>query len=148
MKNQSTKTNATKTNITIDFTALFNDILNSKTKFDLVMSMTKNGYMTTTKPTTTNNVNDLYIQVNNGFRIWLRKNRIDLLGLNDDLTALHTILIDNGIKCDDNGVIEKTDNGCQYRTHRIECIEKTVNAFNVIMNYLVTNGMVLPTPTK
>ena len=72
------KTNNTKTNVTVDFTALYTAVNTAKTKNSLITAWLSNGYYTTTKPTTTANTNDLYIQLSDKSRLLFTKKYIKL----------------------------------------------------------------------
>ena len=140
-KTKQSNANATKTNNTYD--SMFNELLTAKCKNDLVTTMLKYGMSTTTSPTTTPNANDLYIQFNDFSRVWLRKSRIDFLSTVDTCNSLKNALDENKVDYDKFfGVIEKSDNGCSKRTHRLEKIEKTANAFNTIINFLLENNAI------
>lgn len=78
MSTRKTTTNATKTNKSLDFTALYNDLVLCKSKYELVATMMKHGYYTTTQPTTTANTNDLYIQFNDKSRLLIGKKSLKL----------------------------------------------------------------------
>lgn len=130
--------NANKINVTANFDEMFNELCKSTNKLALVTTFNKFGYSTTTSPTTTNNINDLYIQVNDKSRIWLRKSRIDFLSLETTCNDLLKVLDNKSLQ-----VIEKTDNGCSFRSHRIECIPKTTEYFNIIMKFLLDNDKIL-----
>ena len=138
-KKQSTKT-ANNKKVNAKYETLYTALTTAKCKNDLVVAMLKSGYSTTTKPTTTANVNDLYIQFNDLSRVWLRKNRIDFLSTETTCNALETALKNANIKCEKT--IEKSDNGCSKRSHRVECIEKSLTAFQVVFDFLLENGVV------
>ena len=78
MGTRKNATNATKTNKSLDFTALYNDLITCKSKYELVATMMKHGYYTTTTPTTTPNTNDLYIQFNDKSRLLIGKKSLKL----------------------------------------------------------------------
>ena len=114
----STKTNATKTNA--NYTDLYTDLLKCGSKFELVATMIKHGYYTTTQPTTTPNTNDLYIQFNDKSRLLIGKKSLKLY-TNDEHAKQFDLQFD------------KVNDG-SYRVKRAT-VANTIENFTLIFNH-------------
>lgn len=114
----STKNNATKTNA--NYTDLYTDLLKCGSKFELVATMIKHGYYTTTQPTTTKNVNDLYIQFNDKSRLLIGKKSLKLY-TNDEHAKQFNLQFD------------KVNDG-SYRVKRAT-VANTIENFTLIFNH-------------
>ena len=115
---KTTKTNATKTNV--NYTDLYTDLLKCGSKFELVATMLKHGYYTTTQPTTTKNVNDLYIQFNDKSRLLIGKKSLKLY-TNDEHAKQFDLQFD------------KVNDG-SYRVKRAT-VANTIENFTLIFNH-------------
>ena len=122
---KTTTTNATKTNATINYETLYNELIECKTKCELVTTMLKYNLYTSTKPTTTANANDLYIQFNEKSRLLISKKSLKVYTNNDHSTALNAI--------DNNFIFDSVNDG-SYRVKRAT-VAKTIENFTTIFKY-------------
>ena len=119
------KTNNEKTNTTINYEALYNELVECKTKCELVTTMLQYGLYTSTKPTTTANANDLYIQFNEKSRLLISKKSLKVYTNNDHSTAINAI--------DNNFIFDSVNDG-SYRVKRAT-VAKTIENFTTIFKY-------------
>ena len=131
----SRKTNATKTNVTIDVNALFTELSTATCKKSLVDTMTKYGLQCVTAPTTTPNTNDLYLQFNANkcgdvSRIQLTSKSIKLW-CTDAVKSLFTDL-----------TFDAVNDGSSRKSRAT--VKKTVDNFTTIFNVLFDNGVIVP----
>ena len=119
------KTNNEKTNVTINYETLYNDLVECKTKCELVTTMLQYGLYTSTKPTTTANANDLYIQFNEKSRVLISKKSLKVYTNNDHSTAINAI--------DNNFIFDSVNDG-SYRVKRAT-VAKTIENFTTIFKY-------------
>lgn len=124
-KTTTTKTNATKTNVTINYETLYNELVECKTKCELVTTMLQYGLYTSTKPTTTANANDLYIQFNEKSRVLISKKSLKVYTNNDHSNAINAI--------DNNFIFDSVNDG-SYRVKRAT-VSKTIENFTTIFKY-------------
>lgn len=124
VNNATVATNATKTNETINFETLYNQLIDCKTKCELVTVMLSHGLYTSTTPTTTPNVNDLYIQFNEKSRLLIGKKTLKVY--TNDVHAIE-LAKTNGF------IFDKVNDG-SYRTKRAT-VQKTVDNFKTIFSY-------------
>ena len=122
---KTTTTNATKTNATINYETLYNELVECKTKCELVTTMLQYGLYTSTKPTTTANANDLYIQFNEKSRVLISKKSLKVYTNNDHSTAINAI--------DNNFIFDSVNDG-SYRVKRAT-VAKTIENFTTIFKY-------------
>ena len=122
---KTTTTNATKTNATINYETLYNELVDCKTKCELVTTMLQYGLYTSTKPTTTANANDLYIQFNEKSRLLISKKSLKVYTNNDHSTAINAI--------DNNFIFDSVNDG-SYRVKRAT-VAKTIENFTTIFKY-------------
>lgn len=119
------KSNSKKVNNVVNFEKLYSELIECKTKCELVNTMLKYNLYTSTKPTTTNNINDLYIQFNEKSRLLISKKSLKVYTNNENankISKLHNdFIFDN---CVDGS----------YRTKRAT-VSKTIENFISIMNY-------------
>ena len=133
---KTTKTNATKTNA--KYNDLYTELLTATCKRDLVDTMNKYGYRTTTIPTTTPNVNDLYVQFSDKSRLLITKQSLKVYTNNDHATALN--------KVDNKFYFDNVNDG-SYRTKR-STVANTLENFTTIFEYYFKNGCIDLLPTK
>ena len=119
------KTNNEKSNVTINYETLYNDLVECKTKCELVTTMLQYGLYTSTKPTTTANANDLYIQFNEKSRLLISKKSLKVYTNNDNATAINAI--------DNNFIFDSVNDG-SYRVKRAT-VSKTIENFTEIFKY-------------
>ena len=119
------KTNNEKTNVTINYETLYNELVECKTKCELVTTMLQYGLYTSTKPTTTANANDLYIQFNEKSRLLISKKSLKVYTNNDHSTAINAI--------DNNFIFDSVNDG-SYRVKRAT-VAKTIENFTTIFKY-------------
>ena len=119
------KTNNEKTNATINYETLYNELVECKTKCELVTTMLQYGLYTSTKPTTTANANDLYIQFNEKSRLLISKKSLKVYTNNDHSTAINAI--------DNNFIFDSVNDG-SYRVKRAT-VAKTIENFTTIFKY-------------
>ena len=124
VNNETVETNAAKTNSTINFETLYNQLVDCKTKCELVTVMLSHGLYTSTTPTTTPNVNDLYIQFNEKSRLLIGKKTLKVY-TND----AHSIELSKNT----GFIFDKVNDG-SYRTKRAT-VQKTVDNFKTIFSY-------------
>ena len=131
--------NETKNNETFDYDKFFNSYIECHTKHDIVSVCTTNGIYTTTKPTDTNNMNDLYIQLFDKSRIKLNKTSLQVYTCTDISVELETLF-----KCKSDVVNDGT-----YRTHRLT-LSKTVDTVKSLFDYFSTKTLLYTSqiPTK
>ena len=122
---KTTTTNATKTNVTINYETLYNDLIDCKTKCELVTTMLQYDLYTSTKPTTTANANDLYIQFNEKSRLLISKKSLKVYTNNDNANAINAI--------DKNFIFDSVNDG-SYRVKRAT-VAKTIENFTTIFKY-------------
>ena len=122
---KTTTTNATKTNVTINYETLYNELVECKTKCELVTTMLQYGLYTSTKPTTTANENDLYIQFNEKSRLLISKKSLKVYTNNDNANAINAI--------DNNFIFDSVNDG-SYRVKRAT-VAKTIENFTEIFKY-------------
>lgn len=151
-KNNETKTttktttkksveNVTKNNSTFDYDKFFNEYIECHTKHEIVSVCTTNGIYTTTKPTDTNNMNDLYIQLFDKSRIKLNKTSLQVYTCNDISIELEKLF---GCKSD------LVSDG-SYRTNRLT-LSKTVDTVKSLFEFFSTKTLLytsqIPTKTE
>ena len=119
------KTNNEKQNATINYETLYNELVECKTKCDLVTTMLQYGLYTSTKPTTTANANDLYIQFNEKSRVLISKKSLKVYTNNDNANAINAI--------DNNFIFDSVNDG-SYRVKRAT-VAKTIENFTTIFKY-------------
>ena len=122
---KTTTSNATKVNVTINYEKLYNELVECKTKCELVTTMLQYGLYTSTKPTTTANANDLYIQFNEKSRLLISKKSLKVYTNNDNATAINAI--------DNNFIFDSVNDG-SYRVKR-STVAKTIENFTEIFKY-------------
>lgn len=141
---KTTTTNNTKTNTTktVDTVALYNELIEScktSTKYALVKTMNKFGIQCTTSPTTTPNLNDLYLQFN--------ANKCG------DLSRIHFTSKSIKVWCTDFSKSLFTDlifddvNDGSVRKYRAT-IAKTVENFTMVFDKFFNNGIIKMLPTN
>ena len=137
--NNEPKTNATKNNSTFDYDKFFKSYIECHTKHDIVSVCTTNGIYTTTKPTDTNNMNDLYIQLFDKSRIKLNKTSLQVYTCNDISVELEKLF-----SCKSDVVNDGT-----YRTNRLT-LSKTVETVKSLFEYFSTKTLlyISQIPTK
>ena len=137
--NNEPKTNATKNNSTFDYDKFFNEYVECKTKHEIVSVCTTNGIYTTTKPTDTNNMNDLYIQLFDKSRIKLNKTSLQVYTCNDI-----SIELENLFNCKSDLVTDGS-----YRTNRLT-LSKTVDTVKSLFEYFSKKTLlyISQVPTK
>lgn len=131
------KTNNKKTNTTIEFKALYEELLTATNKCQLVDAFNHAGYICTTAKTTTNNTNDLYAQFRHNrcgdvSRIQFAKKVLKVYateGVKNDLTDLH-----------EDYIVDAVNDG-SARKFRI-VLPNTEENFNSIFGYFVNAGIV------
>lgn len=134
--------NETKNNetFTFNYDQFFNDYIKCKTKHEIVSVCSENGLYTTTKPTDTVNLNDLYIQFFDKSRLKLNKTSLQIYTCNDISTELETLF-----SCKSDVVNDGT-----YRTHRLT-LSKTVDTIKSVFDYFSSKTLLyinqLPTKT-
>lgn len=133
------KSNATKTNATINFDALFNDLCECKTKNALATVYNKYGFKCVTAPTTTNNTSDLYTQFNANkcgdiSRIMFTSKSIKVYASDAVRDGIQSI--------DKSYVFDKVNDGA-VRKSRLT-VSRTVENFTKIFSWFINNGIVLP----
>ena len=131
--------NVTKNNSTFDYEKFFNSYIECHTKHDIVSVCTTNGIYTTTKPTDTNNMNDLYIQLFDKSRIKLNKTSLQVYTCNDVSIELEKLF---GCKSD-----LVTDGS--YRTNRLT-LSKSVDTIKSLFEYFSKKTLLYTSqiPTK
>lgn len=129
MKSTKTTTNATKTNQSVDFTALYDALNNAKTKNALITAMYANGYYTSTKPTTTANTNDLYIQFIDKSRLLFSKRTIKLYTCESIASSKYFKSI---------GTHKPTNDGSYRKV--IVSVENTLDNFNKLFQYFALSN--------
>lgn len=133
--------NVTKNNSTFDYDKFFNSYIECHTKHDIVSVCTTNGIYTTTKPTDTNNMNDLYIQLFDKSRIKLNKTSLQVYTCSDISIELEKLF---GCKSD-----LVTDGS--YRTNRLT-LSKTVDTVKSLFDYFSKKTLLyisqIPTKTE
>ena len=139
--NNEPKTNATKNNSTFDYEKFFNSYIECHTKHDIVSVCTTSGIYTTTKPTDTNNMNDLYIQLFDKSRIKLNKTSLQVYTCNDVSIELEKLF---GCKSD------LVSDG-SYRTNRLT-LSKSVDTIKSLFEYFSKKTLLyisqIPTKTE
>ena len=132
--------NETKNNVTFDYEKFFNEYIECKTKHEIVSVCSENGIYTTTKPTDTPNLNDLYIQFFDKSRLKLNKTSLQVYTSNDISIELETLF-----SCKSDIVNDGT-----YRTHRLT-LSKTVDTIKSVFDYFSGKTLLyinqLPTKT-
>lgn len=113
--------NSKKVNSTPNYEKLFNELCECNTKHQLVDTMNKNGYRTTTQPTDTPNKNDLYIQFIDKSRVLISSKSLKVYTNDENASELKDFTFD------------KVNDG-SYRTKRAT-ISKTVENFNKVFDY-------------
>ena len=119
------KSNSKKINTNVNFEKLYTELIECKTKCELVNTMLKYNLYTSTKPTTTQNINDLYIQFNEKSRLLISKKSLKVYTNNE-----HSIKIN---KLHNDFIFDNCVDG-SYRTKRAT-VPKTIENFINIMNY-------------
>ena len=137
--NNEPKTNATKNNSAFDYDKFFKSYIECHTKHDIVSVCTTNGIYTTTKPTDTNNMNDLYIQLFDKSRIKLNKTSLQVYTCNDISIELEKLF-----DCKSDLVSDGS-----YRTNRLT-LSKTVDTIKSLFEYFSTKTLLYTSqiPTK
>lgn len=125
--------NTTKTNATVNFNALYDELINASTKVDMINAYKNVGIECTTAPTTTPNKNDLYAQfnrVNCGdlSRIQVTSKSIKLFVTDAVASAFTDLQFDN---CNDGG----------KRTKKTT-IAKSLDNFNMVINTFIASGVI------
>lgn len=121
------------------FENLYNDLCGCVTKCGLVDTMNAYGLRTTTKPTTTANINDLYIQFHDGSRVLITKKSLKLYTNETTATVFDEIIFDDV-------------NDGSYRKKRAT-VSKSVETFKRFFEYFLNdcddhNDNYLPTTAK
>lgn len=119
--------NATATTATAftQYKSIYDDLCKCTTKKQLVDTMNKYGLRTTTKPTTTPNINDLYIQFIDKSRLLITKKSLKLYTNESRMTEF------------DCGMVFDTVNDGSYRNRRAtvnNTVETFKSIFSVFMN--------------
>ena len=83
------KSNSKKVNNVVNFEKLYTELIECKTKCELVNTMLKYNLYTSTKPTTTNNTNDLYIQFNEKSRLLISKKSLKVYTNNEHANKIN-----------------------------------------------------------
>ena len=127
--------NKSKTNATINFSALYDELCTCKTKVDMISAYANAGIICTTAPTTTPNINDLYAQfnrVNCGdlSRIQLTSKSIKLYLTETVAAAFPDLQFDT---CNDGG-----------KRTRKTTIAKSADAFSDILSKFIELGVIVP----
>lgn len=117
----TTVANSKKVNSTPNYEKLFNELCECNTKHQLVDTMNRNGYRTTTQPTDTPNKNDLYIQFIDKSRVLISSKSLKVYTNDENASELKDFTFD------------KVNDG-SYRTKRAT-ISKTVDNFNKVFDY-------------
>jgi hypothetical protein len=124
MSTKTTKTNATKTNankVNTNYTSLYNELLQCTSKYELVATMLKHGYYTSTTPTQTKNLNDLYIQFTDKSRLLIGKKSLKLYTNDEHAKQFNNLQFD------------KVNDG-SYRVKRAT-VANTIENFTLIFNH-------------
>lgn len=119
-------TNNAKVNKSIDFSKLYEELIVCKTKQELVTAMLGHGLYTSTKPTTTANANDLYVQFNEKSRLLITSKSLKVYTCEDHAKALGN----------DTFVFDLVNDG-SYRTRRAT-VAKTLENFTEIFKYFAS----------
>ena len=132
------KTNATKTNVTIDITALFTELTTVTCKKSLVDTMTKFGLQCVTAPTTTPNTNDLYLQFN------ANKcgdvSRVQLTS--KSIKVWCTATVKSLFESIDGFLFDDVNDGSS-RKYRAT-VARSLENFSTVFNTLYDNGIIVP----
>lgn len=115
--------NAEKVNSKVDYSKLYEELIVCRTKQELVTTMLGHGLYTSTKPTTTANLNDLYIQFNEKSRVLITSKSLKVY-----TSADHANALSNEVFQFDNV------NDGSYRTRRAT-VARNVENFIAIFNY-------------
>jgi hypothetical protein len=126
--------NELKVNAT--YTAIYNEFTTAKCKLDLVNTLNKYGIRTNTTPTTTQNLNDLYVQMYDKSRVLITKKSLKVYTNNEHATAIHTAYNDFEFDNVNDG---------SYRTQRAT-VKNTVENFIKIMRYFESHGCIAYLP--
>ena len=153
MKKSTTNANATKKTATTNATAtntilsvekinaLYSELIVCKTKHALVDTLNKYGLRTTTIPTDTPNVNDLYIQLCDKSRVLFSAKSLKIYTCND-----HAKRIDKVFGVDEKHSMFDNVNDGSYRVKRAT-VAKTVDNFKTVFEYFAQNGCIEKLPT-
>lgn len=114
---------------TSQFATLFDALVKAETKAGLVKAMTEAGWSCKTKPTTTPNKGDLYIQLTDGSRLQFKEKTINFY-TNEDIANKFTDLE------------FKPVNDGKYRTKRA-IVTKTQEMFDRIFGWFTSEGIEL-----
>ena len=115
--------NAEKVNSKVDYSKLYEELIVCKTKQELVTTMLGHGLYTSTKPTTTANLNDLYIQFNEKSRVLITSKSLKVYTSVDHANALSNEVFQ----------FDNVNDG-SYRTRRAT-VARNVENFIAIFNY-------------
>ena len=133
------KSNATKTNVNVNFSALFNDLCECKTKNALSTVYNKYGFKCVTAPTTTNNTSDLYTQFNANKCGDVSR----LMFTSKSLKVYASNAVRDGLMKVDKSFQFDTVNDGAVRKSRLT-VARTLENFTKIFGYFVSSGIVLP----
>lgn len=138
-KNAKVTANNEKSNITVDFDALFTELCECKTKNALATVYNKYGFKCVTAPTTTNNTSDLYTQFNANkcgdvSRIMFTSKSIKVYASDAVRDGIQSL--------DKSYVFDKVNDGA-IRKSRLT-VARTVDNFTKIFSWFINNGVVLP----
>ena len=115
--------NAEKVNSKVDYSKLYEELIVCKTKQELVTTMLGHGLYTSTKPTTTANLNDLYIQFNEKSRVLITSKSLKVYTSVDHANALSNEVFQ----------FDNVNDG-SYRTRRAT-VARNVENFIAIFTY-------------
>lgn len=135
--NNAVVDNATKVNEIVNFESLLNELSIATCKCDLVNTMSNFGFKCATAPTTTANVNDLYLQ----FRANKCGDVSRLQICKKTLKVYATETVMNELMKVDNSFIFDGVNDGSVRKHRLT-VPRTIENFTAIFNYFLTSGII------
>lgn len=115
--------NSEKVNSKVDYSKLYEELIVCKTKQELVTTMLGHGLYTSTKPTTTANLNDLYIQFNEKSRVLITSKSLKVYTSVDHANALSNEVFQ----------FDNVNDG-SYRTRRAT-VARNVENFIAIFKY-------------
>ena len=115
--------NSAKVNSKVDYSKLYEELIVCRTKQELVTTMLGHGLYTSTKPTTTANLNDLYIQFNEKSRVLITSKSLKVYTSVDHANALSNEVFQ----------FDNVNDG-SYRTRRAT-VARNVENFIAIFNY-------------
>ena len=132
------KTNNTKTNTAVNFSALYEALGTCKSKVDMINAYKASGIECTTAPTTTPNTNDLYAQFN-------RVNCGDLSRIQLTSRSIKLFVTDPVAKALTKDLGYQFD-GCNDGGKRVfkTTVAKSVETFNDILKVFIESGVIVP----